>query len=305
MQMVNAYLKEKFNKKIFKISLDAGFTCPNRDGTCGNRGCIFCSGNGSGDFAEDRNLNIEEQLRRGKERLLAGKISKLMQNNERPAVGYIAYYQAFTNTYASVDKLKALYRPALEDREVVAISIATRPDCLPNEVCELLKEMNEIKPVWVELGLQTMHEQTAKYIRRGYELAVYDGAVKKLKEAGISHIITHVILGLPGESQADMLATVKYVCDSGADGIKLQLLHVLQGTDLAEEYEKGAFETLSFEEYTGLVVECLRILPENMVVHRITGDGPKDALLSPRWALDKKRVLNEIRHKAAQKGLFV
>jgi len=286
MKTASQYLREQFDKRIHKISLDAGFSCPNRDGRVGTGGCIFCSGSGSGDFAEDRGKSIKEQLRSGKEK--------------KPADGYIAYFQAFTNTYAAVSKLKEIYEPALLDEDIVAISIATRPDCLPDEVVSLLADMNKCKPVWVELGLQTINEKTAEYIRRGYELSVYDKAVKKLKSAGISHIITHVILGLPGESREDMLATVRYVAKSGSDGIKLQLLHVLESTDLALDYAAGKFETLDFEEYTSLVVDCLRLLPEDMVVHRITGDGPKALLLAPLWSRDKRRVINEIRHKAAQ-----
>ena len=281
---VNEYLKETFGEKIYKIAIDAGFTCPNRDGTKGTRGCIFCSGAGSGDFAESRRLTVTEQIERGKARV----------ESKKPG-GYVAYFQAFTNTYAPVEVLRAKYIEAINHPDIVAISIATRPDCLPEEVLKLLKELNEIKPVWVELGLQTIHEKTAEYIRRGYDLKVYDEAVKNLKGIGIPQIITHVIIGLPGETVDDMLETVKYVGESGAKGIKLQLLHVLKGTDLAADYEAGKFKTLELEEYADVVKRCLEILPEDMIIHRLTGDGPKKDLVAPLWSGDKKRVINFMR----------
>lgn len=278
---LNAYLKDTFGHKVYKLALDGGFTCPNRDGTLGTRGCIFCSGAGSGEFAGKRQESITMQIEHGKQRL-ASKI----QNGK-----YIAYFQAFTNTYAPVERLKELYQEALAHEDIVALSIATRPDCLSDEVIELLVECNEIKPVWVELGLQTIHEHSARYIRRGYSLSVYDDAVKRLKGTGIA-IVVHVILGLPGESRRDMLQTVSYVGNSGADGIKLQLLHVIKGTDLEKEYAKGVFQLLSMEEYVSLVADCIAILPEHMVIHRMTGDGDKKTLIAPLWSCDKKRVLN-------------
>lgn len=287
---LNQYLKDTFGEKVYKIALDGGFTCPNRDGTLGTRGCIFCSGEGSGDFAQCRAFSVTEQLARGKERI-AGKYH---------GAKYIAYFQAFTNTYAPVERLRALYEEAMSDAQVVALSIATRPDCLPDEVTSLLKELNKRKPVWVELGLQTIHEKTAAYIRRGYALAVYDKALQQLKEAGIQ-VIVHVILGLPYETRDEMKETVSYVGKSGADGIKLQLLHVLAGTDLAQEYLQGKFRTLELEEYVSLVADCIAILPPGMVIHRMTGDGHKAKLIAPNWSADKKRVLNALKKAIAEK----
>lgn len=281
---LNQYLKDTFNTKVYKISINAGFTCPNRDGTLDTRGCIFCSGEGSGDFCESSLLSVTEQIEEGKKRVA----SKIGDDGK-----YIAYFQAFTNTYAPLDKLRAVFTEAISHPDIVAVSIATRPDCLPDEVLDLLSELNEIKPVWVELGLQTIHERTAEYIRRLYPLSVYDKAVKDLKERGIN-VITHVILGLPGESEEDMLQTVKYACDKGTDGIKLQLLHVLKGTDLAKDYEAGKFNCLSMDEYINLVVKCLEIIPENVVIHRLTGDGNKKILIAPEWSKDKKNVLNTL-----------
>ncbi len=283
---LNRYLKDTFGQKVYKIALDGGFTCPNRDGTLDTRGCIFCSGRGSGEFAGDRHESIRKQIEDGKKRL-ANKI----QNGK-----YIAYFQAFTNTYAPVAKLRKQYEEALENDDIVALSIATRPDCLSDDVIELLKECNQKKPVWVELGLQTIHEKTANYIRRGYPISVYDEAVTRLRQAGIQ-IIVHVILGLPGESRKDMLQTVSYVGNSGVDGIKLQLLHVIRGTDLEKEYLAGKFETFTMEEYASLVAECIAMLPEDMVIHRMTGDGDKRTLIAPLWSCDKKRVLNMLNER--------
>ncbi len=283
-QTVNEYLKSRYGKKIYKIAINGGFTCPNRDGTIGTKGCIFCSGSGSGDFAQDPGLSVTEQIERGK---------KLIEDKVPADVGYIAYFQAFTNTYAPVERLRKLYMEAVNHPDTVIISIATRPDCLGPDVIELLKEINSIKPVWVELGLQTIHEKTAKYIRRGYPLSVYDKAVEDLKSVGIE-TITHVILGLPGETKKDMLSTVEYVKKSGVQGIKLQLLHVLKGTDLAAEYEAGKFDCLTMEEYVGLIKDALDILPEDIIIHRMTGDGARRLLIAPLWSLDKKRVLNEL-----------
>ncbi len=280
---LNRYLKDTFGEKVYKLALDAGFTCPNRDGTLDTRGCIFCSGAGSGDFAECRSLSVTEQIARARQRV-AGKI----KNGK-----YIAYFQAFTNTYAPVERLREVYEEALMQPDIVALSIATRPDCLPEDVVRLLEELNRIKPVWVELGLQTIHETTAAYIRRGYPLAVYDDAVRRLKHVGLT-VITHIILGLPGETKEEMKQSVSYVGASGADGIKLQLLHVIRGTDLEKEYRAGKFRTLELEEYVKLVVDCLELLPEHMVIHRMTGDGDKRTLVAPLWSADKKRVLNAL-----------
>ena len=279
----NKYLKDNFGQKVYKISLDGGFTCPNRDGKTGTRGCIFCSKGGSGDFAESREMSITEQIESGKK-----KIEKKIKSGK-----YIAYFQAFTNTYAPVEILRQKYEEAINHPDIVALSIATRPDCLGDDVLRLLDEMNKIKPVFVELGLQTIHQKSAKYIRRGYDLSVYDKAVRDLKKIGVN-IVVHVILGLPNESENDMLETVKYVCESGANGIKLQLLHVIDGTDLAKDYEKGLFKTLEFDEYVNLIVKCVKIIPKDIVIHRLTGDGAKKDLIAPLWSADKKRVLNAI-----------
>ncbi len=288
---LNQYLRDTFGQKLYKIALDRGFTCPNRDGTIDTRGCIFCSGSGSGEFAGDCTMSITQQIERGKEQ-----VQKKIKNGR-----YIAYFQAFTNTYAPVGKLRSLYMEAINHKDIAVLSIATRPDCLPDEALDLLCECNQIKPVWVELGLQTINPSTAAYIRRGYPLPVYDDAVRRLKACGIE-VITHVILGLPGESRRDMLDTVSYVGRSHADGIKLQLLHVIRGTDLEKDYREGKFETLTFESYVELVADCIALLPENMVIHRMTGDGDKRTLVAPMWSTDKKRVLNAIHRAVSQKG---
>lgn len=279
----NKYLRDTFGDKVYKISINAGFTCPNRDGTLGTRGCIFCSRGGSGDFAESSKLSVTEQIESGKKR-----VEKKIKSGK-----YIAYFQAFTNTYAPLEVLREKFFEAINHPDIVALSIATRPDCLPNEVIELLGELNKIKPVFVELGLQTIHEKSAKYIRRGYELSVYDEAVKNLKNIGVN-IVTHVIIGLPNESKEDVLKTVKYVCDIGTNGIKLQLLHVLKNTDLTDEYEKGKFEVLTMEEYLDIIKSCVDIIPKDIVIHRLTGDGAKKDLIAPLWSADKKKVLNAI-----------
>ena len=279
---LNNYLKERFGEKVYKIALNGGFTCPNRDGKIGTRGCIFCSKGGSGDFAESPDLTITEQIENGKKRL-----EKKIKNGK-----YIAYFQAFTNTYAPVEKLRAIYTEAINHPDIVALSIGTRPDCLGDDVLALLDELNKIKPIFVELGLQTINEDTAKYIRRGYTLEVYDKAVEDLHKIGIN-VVTHIILGLPGESKEDMLKSVEYACKV-TDGIKLQLLHILNGTDLAKDYEKGKFEVLTLEQYTEIIKECVQIIPENVVIHRLTGDGAKKDLIAPLWSADKKTVLNTI-----------
>ena len=280
---LNQYLRDTFGCKVYKISINAGFTCPNRDGTLGENGCIFCSRGGSGDFAESAESSITEQIESGKHR-----VEKKIKDGK-----YIAYFQAFTNTYAPVDILEKKFTEAINHPDIVAISIATRPDCLPDEVIELLEKLNNIKPVFVELGLQTIHEKTAEYIRRGYTLDVYDSAVSRLKAVGIN-IVTHVIIGLPFETKADVLKTVDYVCQAGTDGIKLQLLHVLKNTDLAKDYESGKFEVLSLEEYIDILKACVEIIPRNVVIHRLTGDGAKKDLIAPLWSGDKKNVLNKI-----------
>jgi len=281
---VNQYCRMQFGEKLYKLSLNGGFTCPNRDGTLGTRGCIFCSEGGSGDFAASAALSIDEQIHEAKKRV-ADKY-----HGER----YIAYFQAFTNTYATVEKLRELYMPVIMRADIAALSIATRPDCLEDDVLLLLDELNRIKPVWVELGLQTVKKESAEYIRRGYELSQYDRALERLNALGI-HTITHVILGLPGEDEGDMLGTVRHVVDKGSKGIKLQLLHVLKNTDLAADFAAGKFETMEMDEYIRILKKCTDILPEDMVVHRLTGDGAKKDLISPLWTGDKKKVLNAIK----------
>ncbi len=283
MRLLSDHLKETFGCKVYKIALNGGFTCPNRDGTLDTRGCIFCSAGGSGEFASDPAMSITDQIEEGK-KLVAKKIT---------GGKYIAYFQAYTGTYGSVDRLKRLYTEAIDHPDVVALSIATRPDCLEDDVLQLLADLNGIKPVWVELGLQTIHKRTAEYIRRGYDLKVYDKAVADLRNIGVE-VITHVILGLPGETVSDMVDTVGYVCSSGATGIKLQLLHILSGTDLYEEYKQGKVTPLSEDEYIDILKECIRVIPDNVVIHRMTGDGDKKILVAPKWSGNKKQVLNRI-----------
>ncbi len=284
---LNRYLRETFGEKVYKLALDGGMSCPNRDGTIGTGGCIFCSVGGSGDFAEGRRGSVAEQLERAKARV----------RGKTDAAKFIAYFQSYTNTYAPVEYLEKLFSDALAEESVVALSIGTRPDCLPDEVVDLLARLNRSKPVWVELGLQTIHAETARYIRRGYGLEVYEDALRRLKAAGLN-VIVHVILGLPGESREMMLETIDYLAGAHRpDGIKLQLLHVLEGTDLAAEYRAGKFAVMEMEEYFDLLFECLRRLPEDMVIHRLTGDGPKRTLIAPKWTADKKRVLNTLRRE--------
>lgn len=281
---LNEELQKRFGIKVYKLALDGGFTCPNRDGTRGTRGCIFCSGSGSGEFAADSASTIPQQIEQAKQRIAA----------KYRTGKYIAYFQNFTNTYGSIERMEQLFGAAIRHPEVVALSVATRPDCLPDEVLALLQTLNTQKPVWVELGLQTIHPQSAAYIRRGYDLPVFDDAVKQLKQAGLETIV-HQIIGLPGESDAQIIQTARYIGQSGADGIKLHLLHVLRGTDLALDYAAGKFETLTLEHYISLLERCLQVLPPEVVIHRLTGDGAKRDLIAPLWSADKKRVLNAIR----------
>ncbi len=288
---LNEYLRETFGEKVYKLALEGGFSCPNRDGTLGKNGCIFCLG-GSGDFAEKPACSVFEQIEKAKARVA----------HKNPGGKYIAYFQSYTNTYGPVEKLNALFSEAISHPDICALSIGTRPDCLPDEVIALLSELNKIKPVWVELGLQTVHPKTAEYIRRGYPLSVYDEAVKRLKENGI-YVITHMIIGLPGEGKEDIVKTAEYIGKSGADGIKLQLLHVLKGTDLEKDYNAGLFKELSLEEYTEILGECIRRIPKTMTVHRLTGDGNKKFLVAPAWSGDKKRVLNFVNKEFALKNI--
>ena len=280
---LNDRLREQYGTKVYKLALSSGCSCPNRDGTLGNRGCIFCDGAGAFAAAGD----ISTQLSEAKSRV-AAKVGTEAK--------YIAYFQSFTNTYGSVDRLRKLYLAAIDPEDVAAISIATRPDCLGPEVLRLLEELQERKPVWVELGLQTIHPKTAAYIRRGYDLPVYEEAVVKLRSRNMT-VITHQILGLPGETANMMAETARYIGQSGANGVKFHLLHVLRGTDLAADWEAGKFQTMSLEAYIEVLEECVRQIPREMVIHRLTGDGAKKDLLAPLWSGDKKRVLNAI-HKA-------
>lgn len=268
-------------------------TCPNRDGKIDTRGCIFCSAGGSGEFAASAVLDIDKQIESAK-RLVTGKTK---------AESFIAYFQPFTNTYADVSYLENIFMQAIMRDDVCALSVATRPDCLENDKLELLSRLNKIKPVFVELGLQTVHSRTASYIRRGYELDVFDKAVADLKSIGIN-VVVHIILGLPGESREDMLESVSYVAQSGADGIKLQLLHLLKGTDLAAEYEKEPFHILTLDEYTELICDCIELLPPDMVVHRITGDGDKKLLIEPQWSGNKRLVLNTINKALRERNVI-
>ncbi len=279
-------LRERFGEKVYKVTLNGGMSCPNRDGKLGTRGCIFCSAGGSGDFAADSSLSITEQIDR--------QISIL--SAKRPIHKYIAYFQAFTNTYAPVEYLEKIFTEALSHPGIAALSIGTRPDCLGKDVVTLLSRLNRQKPVWVELGLQTIHEKTAAYIRRGYPLSCFEDTVKRLRSEDIE-VIVHTILGLPGESTQDILNTMEYLNHQDIQGIKLQLLHVLRGTDLASDYEKGLFCTYERDEYISLVISCLEHLRPDMVIHRITGDGPKDLLISPLWASRKREVLNLLHHQ--------
>lgn len=289
---LNEYLKSTFGEKVYKISLNGGMTCPNRDGTIDTRGCIFCSRGGSGEFAASAILDIKNQIEQAKQRIKA----------KTDCRKFIAYFQPFTNTYASVEYLEKIFTQAIEGDEIVALSIATRPDCLGDDVLALLDRLNRIKPVWIELGLQTIHKQTSDYIRRGYELEVYDTAVRNLHSIGIN-VITHIILGLPNESKEMMLETVKYVGER-TDGVKLQLLHILKDTDLLDDYNAGKFKALTIEEYIDILCDCIEILPQNVVIHRITGDGEKKLLVAPLWSADKKNVLNSINRIFSQRNII-
>lgn len=273
----NECYKEKYGCKVYKLSLDGGFTCPNRDGTVGIGGCIFCSALGGGEFAEN-GTNITEQLESAKKRVEA----KIKDGK------YIAYFQSFTNTYAPIERLKELFYEAIKPDYIVGINIGTRPDCLPEETIELLKELNQIKPVTIELGLQTSNDLVAEYINRGYKSQVYKSTVSRLKAAGIE-VITHIIIGLPNDNP---VLTTQYAVNCGTNGVKFHLLHILKNTRLAEEYEKGIVKPLELEEYAQILKKCISVLPNDIVVHRITGDGAKKDLIAPLWSADKKKTLN-------------
>ena len=292
-------LKRIYGEKIYKIALDAGMTCPNRDGTCGTRGCIFCSAGGSGEFAARKTsakTSIAAQLEQGRQYFGGKNVGR----------HFIAYFQAYTNTYAPAARLEALYREALDEPAVVGISIGTRPDCLGGDVFELLDQLNKEyrdKQIWIELGLQTIHEDTAALIRRGYPLTVFEQAVTRLKEISLP-IIAHVIIGLPGEDRAMMFETCRYLSERGISGIKLQLLHILKNTDLVELYRKKTFDIPDMMEYIDIIISCLEILPPGMVIHRVTGDGPKNLLLAPLWSLDKRRVLKTLHQEMRRRGTW-
>ena len=277
------YLKECFGEKVYRLSLSAGLTCPNRDGTLDTRGCIFCSRGGSGDFAVQNSGSIREQLDAAKSRISAKSHCRK----------FVAYFQAYTNTYGPIDHLERIFRDALAESDVVALSVATRPDCLPDETLTLLAELNRKKPVWIELGLQTIHETTRSFIRSGFSLSCFQDAVLRLKERGLS-VIVHIILGLPHETRSQMLSTVDYLARLPIDGIKLQLLHVLTDTDLYDYYKEHPFPLLELSAYCDLLCECIEHLPPDVVIHRLTGDGPKRTLAAPLWSGNKKLVLNRI-----------
>ncbi len=342
---LNQYLKKRFGQKVYKLALDGGMSCPNRDGTLGHGGCIFCSAGGSGEFAI-KAAGRENGDDSGTLKIIPGSVTAQIEQakakicQKTNAALFIAYFQSYTNTYASVEYLRQIFTEAISHPQVAVLSIATRPDCLPPEVIQLLKELNQIKPVWIELGLQTIHERTAQYIRRGYQLSCYENAIKQLRKAGIE-VITHVILGLPGESKEDMTETIRYLARKAEEpwgsentqnqslmqaaesrenkddtktfippaaaymtqGIKLQLLHVLEGTDLAEDYQKGTFQSLTMEEYLDILFTCLQNLPPETIIHRITGDGPKNLLIAPTWSTNKKNVLNTIRREMKQRNI--
>lgn len=287
---LNEYLKNTFGEKVYKLSLDLGLTCPNRDGTLDTRGCIFCH-NGSSHFAEcGEDINI--QLENAKKRI----------ESKTDAKKFIAYFQSFTNTYAPAEYLEKIFTEVINRDDVVAISIGTRPDCLPTDILNLLESLNEIKPVWVELGLQTSNEKSAEYIRRCYPNSVYENAVEELKKCGIT-VITHIIIGLPNETKEDIFNTVDFAVNCGTDGVKLQLLHILKDTDLYEDYKKGLVKPLSLDEYMDILFGCLEIIPQNVVIHRITGDAPKKYLVEPQWSADKKTVLNTINREMKNRNI--
>ncbi|MDO4295229.1 MAG: TIGR01212 family radical SAM protein [bacterium] len=277
------YLKETFGEKIYKLALESGCTCPNRDGTLGNRGCIFCSEGGSGEFAIQRMASVTEQIELAKER-----VARKIHSGR-----YIAYFQSYTNTYAPSEQLRPLFEAALSHPDIAVLSVGTRPDCLPKEILKLLSDCQRKKPVWVELGLQSIHAKTAQFIRRGYDLAVFEEAVRNLQALSIP-VVVHVILGLPTESRQQMLESIHYLASLGIDGIKLQLLHILKGTDLASLYEASPFPLFCLDEYADLIADCIEALPPEVVIHRISGDAPKSLLIAPTWSANKRLVLNTI-----------
>ena len=288
---LNEYLNNQFGGKVYKLALDIGCTCPNRDGTLGTRGCIFCH-NGSADFAET-GTDVNEQIEKAKSRV----------KNKIKTEKYIAYFQSFTNTYGDVDYLEECFTTAINRDDIVAVSIGTRPDCLSEIILDVLEKLNKIKPVWVELGLQTSNEKSADYIRRCYKNDVYEKAVNELKNRGIV-VVTHIIIGLPDETKEDVLNTVDFSIRCGTDGLKLQLLHILKDTDLYEDYKKGIVKPLTLEEYMDILFACIERIPKNIVIHRITGDAPKKYLVEPLWSADKKKVLNKINKEMEKRDII-
>ncbi len=297
MRRLSDYCKEKFGTKVYRLALSSGATCPNRDGKVGVGGCSFCSEKGSGEFAIDV-MDLDLQIERAKA-LISKKFPNSINTAERK---YIAYFQSFSNTYGDTKRLIGLFERAINKDEVVALSIATRPDCFSEEMLNSLERLNKIKPVWIELGLQTINENTARAFNRGYTLDVFEKTYDELKKRNFE-VIVHMILGLPGESEEDMYATVKYLSKKHIDGIKIHGLHILKGTRLASEYEKHPFKIMSLEEYTRVLINCLKLLPKDTVVHRMTGDGDKKILIEPQWSADKKRVLNYINKKIKEELL--
>lgn len=286
-------LKQVFSEKLYKLSLDGGMSCPNRDGTISYGGCIFCSEGGSGDFTPDCRLPISQQI----------ELAKCAVKNKFSGNRYIAYFQAFTNTYAPVEYLEKLFRPVVSRDDIAVLSVATRPDCLEADKLSLLESLAKEKPLWIELGLQTANENTAKFINRGYELPCFERAVRELKNIG-AEVIVHTIIGLPHETKDDIIATARYVGSCGADGIKIQLLHILENTKLAELYRAGEFEALSEEDYIDIVCDVISVLPQNIVIHRLTGDGDRSKLIAPKWSGDKRHVINAINHRLKERNIF-
>ena len=294
-------LKSRFGQKVYKIALDGRMTCPNRDGTLGTRGCIFCGEGGSGDFAAP--LDADISITTAVNNQIEEAISRIKGKMGSAPDAYIAYFQSYTNTYAPLPYLETLFSAAICHPKVVALSIGTRPDCLPDEVLDLCSRLNREKPVWIELGLQTIHEDTASFIRRGYPLSTFTDAMARLRARNLETIV-HVILGLPGENREKMLETVRYLAAQNIQGIKLQLLHVLKGTDLAYDYLAGKFKVLERDQYIDLVIDCLEHLDPSIVIHRVTGDGPKDLLIAPLWASRKREVLNLLHHRLKERQSF-
>ncbi|WP_291564660.1 MULTISPECIES: TIGR01212 family radical SAM protein [unclassified Clostridium] len=290
---LNYFLREKFGQKVFKISLDAGFSCPNRDGTISKGGCVFCSERGSGDFAGDRCFSISKQF----------EDIRMMMNKKWKDGKYIAYFQAYTNTYASINILREKYEEAINQQDVVALAIATRPDCLSEEVLDLIEEYSNKVYTWVELGLQTSKDETARLINRGYELSVFEEGVRSLRKRNID-VVTHVIFGLPTESKIDMINTINYVAHSDIQGIKIHLLHLMKNTPLEKFYKSGDLKLMEMKEYIDLIGESIALLPESMVIHRLTGDAPRDLLIGPMWSLKKWEVLNAIDKKLEDENLY-